>query len=120
MSNRLLQQRVREVGKQNALPVFIPPRECEIGLFITSRLCTDNAIMIAWRGQQLIDQNRSIVPFDRIMDIRYNDRLDFLSLDVYLHTTKIVPICVSTLLFKRLYRLDTMSWNDVSLFFPCL
>ena len=46
MSNRLLQQRVKEVGELSSLPVFIPPRESRIEIFITSRLCTDNAIMI--------------------------------------------------------------------------
>lgn len=38
--------------------------------------------MIAWRGQQLLDQNRSIVPFDKVMDVRYNDRLDFVNSNV--------------------------------------
>ena len=79
MSNRLLQQRVKEVGELSSLPVFIPPRESRIEIF---RLCTDNAIMIAWRGQQLLDQNRSIVPFDKVMDVRYNDRLDFVNSNV--------------------------------------
>ena len=79
MSNRLLQQRVREVGELNSLPVFIPPRGYRTETFITSRLCTDIAIMIAWRGQQLLDQNRSIVPFNKVMDVRYNDRLDFVN-----------------------------------------
>ena len=82
MSNRLLQQRVKEVGELSSLPVFIPPRESRIEIFITSRLCTDNAIMIAWRGQQLLDQNRSIVPFDKVMDVRCNDRLDFVNSNV--------------------------------------
>ena len=46
-------------------------------MFIILRLCTDNAIMIAWRGHQLLDQNRDIVSFDKVIDVRYNDRLDF-------------------------------------------
>lgn len=77
MSNRLLQQRVRETGELFSVPVFIPPKEYRSGMFIILRLCTDNAIMIAWRGHQLLDQNRDIVSFDRVMDVRYNDRLDF-------------------------------------------
>ena len=41
------------------------------------RVCTDNAVMIAWRGQQLFEQGRSIVPFDQVDKVRYNDKLDF-------------------------------------------
>lgn len=42
-----------------------------------NRVCTDNAIMIAWRGQQLLEQGRSIIPFDQVDRVRYNDKLDF-------------------------------------------
>ena len=77
MSNQLLQQQIRELGNRRHLSVFIPPRESMQCLVMMRRVCTDNAIMIAWRGQQLMKQGRDVIPFDQVDQIRYNDKLDF-------------------------------------------
>lgn len=44
---------------------------------IVCRECTDNAIMIAWRGLQLWKAGRSIIPVNMIDTVRYDDHLDF-------------------------------------------
>lgn len=50
-----------------------------IGLLfgLVYRECTDNAIMIAWRGLQLWRAGRNIIPVNMIDTIRYDDHLDF-------------------------------------------
>ena len=77
MSNQLLQQQIQESGGKHHLSVFIPPRELTWCWWMMDRVCTDNAIMIAWRGQQLFEQGRNIIPYDQVDRVRYNDKLDF-------------------------------------------
>ena len=35
------------------------------------------AIMIAWRGHQLLQQQRDVISWAHVKEVRYNDRLDF-------------------------------------------
>ena len=83
MSNKLLRQQLQDLGAKYSIPVYIPPREYVsiehevIPSFFIRRVCTDNAIMIAWRGHQLLQQQRDVISWEQVQDIRYNDHLDF-------------------------------------------
>ena len=48
-----------------------------MNIFFICRVCTDNAIMIAWRGHQLLQQQRDVISWEKVQNIRYNDHLDF-------------------------------------------
>ena len=77
MSNQLLQDTLRELGTKRNIEVIIPSKTLDFFLIVRSRECTDNAIMIAWRGIQLFKSGRNLVYENQFESIRYDDRLDF-------------------------------------------
>lgn len=77
MSNSSLQAALRTLGEKRGVDVFIPPLSSRLEDSLMSRLCTDNAAMIAWRGMQLFKSGRSIVREDALGSVRYDDHLSF-------------------------------------------
>lgn len=65
MSNQLLRERLQAFGEEHQMEVLIPPLACVWKRGVRRRECTDNAVMIAWRGLQLWEAGRSIVPYKR-------------------------------------------------------
>ena len=77
MSNQLLRERLQAFGEEHQMEVLIPPLACVWKRGVRRRECTDNAVMIAWRGLQLWEAGRSIVPYQEVDAVRYEDRLPF-------------------------------------------
>ena len=77
MRNSSLQAALRTLGEKRDVDVFIPPLSLRREDSLRSRLCTDNAAMIAWRGMQLFKNGRSIVREDALWRVRYDDHLSF-------------------------------------------
>ena len=77
MSNQRLRERLQAFGEEHQMEVLIPPLACVWKRGVRRRECTDNAVMIAWRGLQLWEAGRSIVPYQEVDAVRYEDRLPF-------------------------------------------
>ena len=79
MRNQLLQSSLKEVGLERNIDILIPSGRLEFFIWLIISECTDNAVMIAWRGLQLYQLGRNIIQPTNVDSIRYNDHLDFSS-----------------------------------------